>query len=356
MTAGNSLLSTTPRVDARSGEEELFLILHDRIPSGSQPDQQDVLVEADNLLRSLQTSGRRSETCEVTSDFPEFRDEMLELRPSVVVNLVETVDNSVALAHVPLLVLDILGIPYTGAGADAVYLTSNKALAKKIMRAFGIPTPNWLDLTSLIRSNRGMDVERVILKRICDDASVDITDECVRAGTRKDILEGFDQIHGDQHVFFVEEYIEGREINVAIVESDDGKPTILPPTEILFKNFPPEKPEIVNYSAKWHVDSFEYTHTPRTFSFSAGDRPMLEAVTRHARTCWECFGLRGYARVDFRIDFFGNPWVLEVNANPCISPDGGFYAAFQRAGLGGYHELTEMLLAGARRAQRELAI
>ncbi len=356
MTARNSLLSTTTRVDAQSGEEELFLILHDRIPSGSKPDQQDVLVEADNLLRSLETFGRRSETCEVTADFVKFRDEILKLRPSVVINLVETVDNSVALAHVPLLVLDRLGIPYTGAGADAVYLTSNKALAKKTMRAFGIPTPNWLDLTSLILSNRGMDAERVILKRICEDASVDITDECVRDGIREDILTGFGQMHADHHDFFVEEYIEGREINVAVIESDDGKPIILPPAEILFKNFPPEKPEIVNYSAKWHVDSFEYTHTPRTFSFSAADRPMLEAVTRHTRACWECFGLRGYARVDFRIDFFGNPWVLEVNANPCISPDGGFYAAFQKAGLGGYHELTEMLLAGARRTQREVTL
>ena len=45
------------------------------------------------------------------------------------------------------------------------------------------------------------------------------------------------------------------------------------------------------------------------------------------------FGLGGYARVDFRVDKEGNPWVLEINANPCISPDSGFVAAADRAGI-----------------------
>jgi D-alanine-D-alanine ligase len=46
------------------------------------------------------------------------------------------------------------------------------------------------------------------------------------------------------------------------------------------------------------------------------------------------FGLRGYARVDFRVDEDGRPWILEINANPCLSPDAGFAAALERAGIG----------------------
>jgi D-alanine-D-alanine ligase len=56
-------------------------------------------------------------------------------------------------------------------------------------------------------------------------------------------------------------------------------------------------------------------------------------LTEIARACWHLFGLRGYARVDFRVDQDGQPWVLEVNANPCISPDGGFVAAAAQVGL-----------------------
>ena len=60
---------------------------------------------------------------------------------------------------------------------------------------------------------------------------------------------------------------------------------------------------------------------------------MLLRLKDLALRCWQVFDLRGYARVDFRIDSAGKPWVLEVNTNPCLSPDGGFYAALERSGL-----------------------
>ena len=52
-----------------------------------------------------------------------------------------------------------------------------------------------------------------------------------------------------------------------------------------------------------------------------------------ALRCWKLFDLQGYARVDFRVDKEGRPWILEVNANPCLSPDAGFHAATLQAGL-----------------------
>jgi D-alanine-D-alanine ligase len=51
------------------------------------------------------------------------------------------------------------------------------------------------------------------------------------------------------------------------------------------------------------------------------------------RRLWLLFGLRGYARIDFRVDRQGKPWVLEINANPCLSPDAGFAAALHDAGI-----------------------
>jgi D-alanine-D-alanine ligase len=89
---------------------------------------------------------------------------------------------------------------------------------------------------------------------------------------------------------------------------------------------------VVDYRSKWVEDSFEYHHTPRCFDFSKEDLLLLENLTRIALQCWRIFGLRGYARVDFRVDKSGLPWVLEVNTNPCLSPDGGFYAAVERSG------------------------
>ena len=98
-------------------------------------------------------------------------------------------------------------------------------------------------------------------------------------------------------------------------------------------DYPQGKPRFVGYNAKWDESSFEYTRTPRCFDFPPEDASLLAELQRLSLRCWDVFGLRGYARVDFRVDADGRPWVLEVNTNPCLSPDAGFMAAAARAGL-----------------------
>ena len=105
------------------------------------------------------------------------------------------------------------------------------------------------------------------------------------------------------------------------------------PREMLFIDYPAEKRRIVDYAAKWHAGSFEFRNTVRRFDFDEGDRPLLAQLEAIAGSCWRLFGLRGYARVDCRVDAAGRPWVLEVNINPCLSPDAGFAAAAARRGL-----------------------
>jgi D-alanine-D-alanine ligase len=60
---------------------------------------------------------------------------------------------------------------------------------------------------------------------------------------------------------------------------------------------------------------------------------LSEKIKEIALKCWHVFGLKGYARVDMRIDKDENPYVIEVNANPCMSPDSGLVAATTEAGL-----------------------
>jgi hypothetical protein len=110
-------------------------------------------------------------------------------------------------------------------------------------------------------------------------------------------------------------------------------PEALPPAEILFSAYPPDKPRIVGHRAKWQADSFEYQNTPRRFDFDAADGPLLDQLRDLARRCWTLFGLGGWVRVDFRVDAAGRPWILEVNTNPCLSPDAGFAAALHRASV-----------------------
>ena len=59
----------------------------------------------------------------------------------------------------------------------------------------------------------------------------------------------------------------------------------------------------------------------------------MDRLKTLASHCWGLFDLGGYVRVDFRVDADGQPWILEINANPCIAPDAGYAAALQQAGI-----------------------
>ncbi|MDP3487634.1 MAG: D-alanine--D-alanine ligase, partial [Bacillota bacterium] len=104
--------------------------------------------------------------------------------------------------------------------------------------------------------------------------------------------------------------------------------------------------EIVDYRAKWNEDSFEYQHTIPSYDFDPSDDKLLRELRDIAEACWYEFGLKGYARVDLRVDERGKPWVLEVNANPCLSPNSGFVLSAAQAGIA-FQSLVECIVAEA---------
>jgi D-alanine-D-alanine ligase len=130
--------------------------------------------------------------------------------------------------------------------------------------------------------------------------------------------------------YFAEEYIEGREFNLALWGNG---PEVLPPAEIDFSAFPAGKPRIVGQRAKFAAGSFEFENTPRRYDFPPADDLLIERLKELAVECWQLFGLAGYVRVDFRCDAEGRPWILEINANPCLAPGSGFAAAWRQAGI-----------------------
>jgi len=108
---------------------------------------------------------------------------------------------------------------------------------------------------------------------------------------------------------------------------------MLSPAEIKFVDFHQDMPKILDYAAKWDEETFEYKHNVRTFDFSESDQALLNEIETIVLKCWQVFNLHGYARVDFRVDNNHRPYVLEINANPCISEDSGFYAACLHSGI-----------------------
>lgn len=305
-------------------------ILHDALATGAPADQRDVLEQARLVERALEENGHDVVRAVASSDLGDLRQTLLRARPDLVFNLVESLDGRAeGIARVPAL-LESLGIRFTGASSRALLETSDKLRAKRRLREHGLPTPAWIEAGGAGARGRR---RRWILKPRHEDASVGIDDGAVIAGTAGDAESALAARARRLGVpLFAEAFVAGREFNLALLAKPGGI-EVLPVAEIRFAGFPRSKPRIVGYDAKWSVGSFEHEHTPRRFEFPAAEAGLLAALEQLGIRCFELFGLSGYARVDLRLDRKRRPWVLEVNANPCLSPDAGFLAAAARRNL-----------------------
>jgi hypothetical protein len=130
-------------------------------------------------------------------------------------------------------------------------------------------------------------------------------------------------------------YRTGREFNVSLW---GDSPEVLPLAEIDFQGFSDPFQEIVSFAAKWDANSFAFHHTPVLCPAPAGER-LAGQIREAALAAWRMIGCRGYARVDPRVDEHHQPYVIEVNCNPDLSPDAGFFQAVRRVGCS-YEEMV----------------
>ena len=290
-----------------------------------RPDEVDTLRTAEAVQGALGALGYAAELVHVGPDLAAL-DGLATRRPDLVFNLVEAIGGDGAMAAEVPPALDRFCLPYTGCGARATNRCLSKPDSKRAMAAAGLPTPAW-SLTG-----GGLEhLPKVIVKAVAEHASLGIDAGSVVPGVRASLeVARRAQRLGVAH--FAEEFIEGREFNLGLIAGPAG-PEVLPPAETLFVGYPADRPKIVDYDAKWAEGSHAYNNTPRRFAFGDEDRDLVDALKALALRAWGLFGLAGYARVDFRVDEDGRPWILEVNTNPCIAPDAGFFAAAAEAGL-----------------------
>ncbi|HEY5347787.1 MAG TPA: ATP-grasp domain-containing protein [Rhizomicrobium sp.] len=303
-----------------------ILVLHSDIAEDAPPEEQDTLIAAKAVAAALHSRGH------MVSQRPFTQATLGELlsheSPDIVFNLVEGVDGLGQLAPIAPRLLEEMGIAFTGAGAAAMDLTNDKPLTKQRLRDAGLATPGWSEPPDW----RGLGEGTYIVKSALEDASLGLDDGCVVSGAEavKRRARECETRHGGR--WFAEEFVEGREFNIAVLQGKSG-PLIFPMAEMRFDSWPMNKPRIVGYDAKWDESSPASLQTVRAFGVEQAE-PLLATRLRAAcEKVWVIFGLSGFARVDFRVSASGEPLILEINTNPCISPDAGFAAAAAEAGV-----------------------
>lgn len=322
-----------------------ILILHSDVAADAGEDELDCLIQARAVGEAITQLGHKQLMLPFGMDLNANIANLRSHQPDMVFNLVETLAGKGNLIYFATALLDFLHLPYTGCRTDAMFITSNKPLTKKILKQNGIATPPWMtaDGAELGSAPDGT----YLLKPSWEDASVGLDSGAIvqtqNPQTLRNALKDRQKTLGMD--CFAEAYIDGREFNIALLASDQGM-RVLPASEILFVDYPPDKLKILDYRAKWVENSFEYDNTMRSLEIPPQDGGLVNRLREIALQCRQLFGLRGYARVDFRVDRQGTPWVLEINANPCLSPDAGFAAALDFAGIR-YSEAIDAILQDA---------
>jgi len=231
--------------------------------------------------------------------------------------------------------LDHAGIPYAGSGVLASALAMHKVQTKRILRAIGLPTAEWLTV------GRGDDVSAlaaeavetfglpVVVKPVDEGSSVGvlIVDEAADvAGALSDTVAKYREA-------IVERFIVGRELTVGVLGYGEGLHA-LPVLELV------PKTRFYDYEAKYTKGMTDLL-CPAEIGEDATARVQAMAIEVH-----KAVGCHGISRVDMHLDADGGVWVHEINSIPGMTETSDVPAEAQAAGMS-YDDLVAEILASA---------
>ena len=295
--------------------------------------------EARAVTKALKQLGFQAALLPVGKDIDKLIEKLRATPGQILFNLCEGFwGDSRKELHVAAL-FDLLGLAYSGSAPLCLGLTQDKVRTKDILVRHGLPTPKYIlvKMGEQIPKTKDLTYPLFVKPRF-EDASLGITSDSL-VETETALKKRIQYIHDTYHQgALVEEYIDGREINAAIL--GNGPFEVLPLSEIRF--LPGLRHAIVSYDGKWLEDSPEYIGTEPVCpaQLKAKEAFLIKDVALRAYKLLEC---RDYARVDIRLR--GDvPYILEVNANPDISPTAGLANAARAAGIT-YPKLIERILA-----------
>jgi D-alanine-D-alanine ligase len=242
--------------------------------------------------------------------------------------------------------LELMHLTFTGNKSRTLAVCQDKHMAKAILFSYNLPTaPSQL----LSSKDQALEVRfPVIVKPNAEDASLGIGPNSVVLDPESLAIQVKRVLDLYKQPALVEEYIEGREFNVAVMENKTVE--ALPVSEIDFSQVPESMPHICSYEAKWLKDHVMYQTTPPVCPAPIDDA-LKRKLQQLAVDAFTAMGCRDYARVDFRMDGAGNIFILEVNPNPDISLDAGFARALNAAGVD-YSRFWKYMLDNALRRKK----
>lgn len=276
---------------------------------------------------------------------PELLGRIAGARLDVVFNIAEGIRGRGRESLVPA-ILELLDIPYTGSDPATLAVTLDKALAKQIVRAAGVPTPDFFVMTTGREPlPKGVRFP-LIVKPVAEGSSKGVSDASVVRDEAELRRVAGALVARYRQGALVEAFLPGREFTVGLLGG--RRPRVLPPMEIVFRD--PGRAHPI-YAFKHKLDASGEVG----YEVPARLDPALDAeIRRAARDAFVALGCRDVARIDLRLDAEGRVHFIECNPLPGLTPDWSDLCLIAKAAGMDYRTLVGEILAPALRRRRRL--
>lgn len=321
-----------------------YNLKHAETTVGNAPDEQAEYDSMDTVLAiesAIRKFGHKTVLLEADETLPQ---KLLQERPDLVFNIAEGRGGRAREAQVPAL-LNLFTIPFTGSDETTLCLSLDKALTKRVLSTYQIPTPRYRLFSpgEPIRTS-GLSFP-VIVKPNAEGSSKGIADVCIAktSAELKSLVQQNFALYGG--AVLAEEFISGREFTVGLVGNDDTL-RVFPPMEIVYHKSPIEGYNVYNYTVKQEYQSYVTYRCPAEIS-----EAMEQELIRLSKKIFLALNCRDFARIDFRADESGKLYFIEINPLPGLAPHYSDYPMLAEF-CGVSHEdlVGEVLKAGASRA------
>jgi D-alanine-D-alanine ligase len=257
-------------------------------------------------------------------------------KPDLVFNMSEAFSGNRNFEPNMTALLQLIGVPFTGAGPKSLHLCKDKALTKIVLEYHDVLTPKFLvsKKAKPVQTLRDFPYPAFV-KPLQLESSEGIS-QVSYVTNEKEALARVNYIHNRLGVdVIIEEFIDGRELYVGVLGNE--KLQVFPPRELFFKHVPEDEPKFATFKIKWDAN---YRKKWGIDSGWAKELPELteKKLAEDCKKIYRLLNIQGFARIDLRVKHTGEIYFIEANPNPSIAKNEDYALSASKVGID-YEEL-----------------
>jgi D-alanine-D-alanine ligase len=268
-----------------------------------------------------------------------------EIQPDIVFNVCERLHGDSTYEPQIASLLEMMGLKITGSSGSTLSVCNNKIMTKAMAQRHGILTPKHTVFFNRDQPYLSKITFPVLIKPAAMHNSIGIFKDSL-AYSEEDMRKKIARLlYQYRQPVLVEEYIAGKDIEVSIL-GNNGSARALPLVEVFYPKLSDQSQQFFSYESKWSKGKQESGYYRIAENV---DAPLQQVLVKLARKFYKLFGVRDYGRVDFRVADNGDIYLLEVTANPGLSPGDSTIVAAEQAGMNHTAFITSIFLTAAQR-------